>query len=104
MALFLVATRIPENDAQIEQAIKARFPNDHFVLGRGQWIVASEGTARQLSSELGIVPEGPDTAGQTLAPIRNTIVFNVTAYWGRSPSDVWEWLATKGEQVKLGKG
>ena len=42
------------NLEQLGQAIQAQYPEDHYALGNGQWLLVSEGTAKGVSDKLGI--------------------------------------------------
>jgi hypothetical protein len=75
-------------DAPLEDSIKATFPGNFFSMGRSQWLVAAEGTAREVSDKLkitGVEPPG----------ITSSVVFSVSGYFGRASSEVWEWIAAK---------
>lgn len=56
--------------------------NKAMRLPMGEWLVAYEGTSKQLSDELGISENEKASA----------IVIGFSSYWGRSSSDVWEWI------------
>ena len=60
----------------------AMFKNKAMRLPVGEWLVAYDGTSKQLSDELGISENGKSSA----------IVVGFSAYWGRASSDVWEWI------------
>jgi hypothetical protein len=87
-ALFVVPSQRPEMDAPVEEAIKATFLGNFFALGRAQWLVAGEGTAREISDKLGVTGIEPP-------PIGSSIVFATLGYCGRASSEVWDWIAAK---------
>jgi hypothetical protein len=93
MSLFLVATRAEGFDAVIEQAIRSTYPDKYLALGRGQWVVVGEGTAKNVSDAIGIT-DTPQSPG-IVPHVGGTIVFAFTGYYGRSPSNIWEWMASK---------
>ena len=83
MATFVV---IPaEKSQQLEIEIK-RFENKAYRLPNGEFLIAFEGTSRQLSDMLGIT-DGRSGTG---------IIFNISNYWGFAGKDVWEWLSVNG--------
>lgn len=51
----------------------------------GQWLVAADGTAKDVADRLGISAEKPDDLGPA-------IVMAIVGYWGREPNSVWEWI------------
>jgi hypothetical protein len=87
--IFIVATKHPENDATISGLIKAKFPTDSYEIGRGQWLVSFSGTSKELYDHL-----FPDDA-VALPKVGGLLILGTTGYWGRSPTDTWEWLANK---------
>jgi len=52
----------------------------------GQWLIAADGTAKDISDRLGISSEKPDDIGPA-------IVLAIVGYWGRESNNVWEWIA-----------
>jgi len=86
MAIFLVLALKDESRAKIEEAIKAKFPDEHYEIADDKWFVNVENlTARQLAERVGII--GGD-------PVRGLVV-SVASYSGRAQPDMWEWLAAK---------
>jgi hypothetical protein len=74
------------NEAMLEDRIVRLYPS--FVRlnpGPGQWLLKADGTAKEISDRLGITADKPDD-------IPNAIVLTVSGFWGREPSNVWEWL------------
>ena len=60
---------------------------NRYDLGNGQWIVADEGvTAKQVSDKIEITTD---------SSISNGIVLAWGGYFGRRPSDLWEWVKVK---------
>ena len=57
-------------------------------MGRNQWLIAAEGTAREVSDKLGITGVEPPLIG-------SSVVFGISGYFGRASSEMWEWIATK---------
>jgi hypothetical protein len=51
------------------------------------WLVAGTGTAQEVSIGLGV-----NTGG-----IGSTIVFSTAGYYGRAPTNIWEWIKAKME-------
>ena len=74
-------------DGPLEAAIKQKYPGNFFDLGRGRWLVVAEGTAREVSDNLGITTDPPT--------ISSSQVFATSGYFGRATSETWEWIASK---------
>ena len=93
MALFAVI--LPQEDEELEAAIKAKFPDtNHYKISSTQWIVSGKGTAQKISDKLGITGDG--------STIGNGIVLAFTGYWGRASTDLWEWMKAKIEESDNG--
>ena len=85
MATFVI---IPTTgNTGINNTIPTRFGNASFQLPQGQWLVAYDGTSKQLSDELGIsdCAEG------------GAVVLSFSGFWGRASNDVWEWIQMHGD-------
>jgi len=83
VAKFVV---LPTNQRErLEAKIQdSEFGNDVIELPNGEWLISYDGTSKQLCEYLGIAqPENSI----------NGIVLSISGYWGRAPSDVWEWLS-----------
>ncbi len=85
MALFAVIGL--GDTSALGEAIKQRFPDDHYLLEAGKWFVAANGeTARTLSEKLNLI-RGSSSLG---------IIVNASGgYYGLAPADVWEWVTAK---------
>lgn len=81
MATFIVIP-LSQGKHQLNQVIPEKMGNACFCLQNGDWLVSYEGTSRQLSDDLGIT-DGTNGSG---------LVLNFSGYWGRTTTDVWEWI------------
>ena len=87
--IFIIVSKHPENDDGITKAIGAALPDNFYEIGRGQWLVSFDGTSKELFSHV-----FPDNM-TLLTRQGGLIVLGTTGYWGRSPTDTWEWLASR---------
>ena len=85
--LFLVTTYQPDNDVRIELAIASNYPEDHYVIGRGQWMIATKATAAEVAEALGILADR--------SPLSGSYVVCVSEYAGRARSEMGEWMDAK---------
>jgi hypothetical protein len=80
-------------DRAVTQYISS--PSDRYQLqsDRG-WLIKFSGTTVELSNHIKITgqPQGMPS------PVGSAIVIPVSGYYGRGPSDMWEWLKTRLEQ------
>ena len=79
MATFVVIPLDDEVSQTLAEKIPQEFGNLCHALPRGEWIVAYEGTSRQLFEKIGIKNE--------------IVIVNFSGYWGVASKDLWEWLA-----------
>jgi len=88
MGVFIIATTHTTNDAVLKGRITLQFPGDYYDIGRGQWLVAFNGTAQELYTKL--ISDVP-------APLslKGTVIFGVGGYYGVASRDMWEWMANK---------
>jgi hypothetical protein len=84
MALFAIMA--PVEWPGLVAALQTSYPDSHLKIGPGQWLVAGGGTAGDVSNQLGITSGASGVA----------MVCLIGGYFGRAPSNVWEWMATKG--------
>lgn len=92
MALYQI-TPLGSNFDQIGAAIKEKFaPEDRFELQqRAGWIVSFKGTSNEVSNLIGITHD--DENVKTL--VGSALVTPLVSYYGRGPTNMWEWLRNK---------
>lgn len=94
--MTIFAVLVPdEPQPGVEQAIQAKFPNDHLRVGTKHWLISANLSAVELTAQLGIYDgKNPGTPS-----VGNAIVFATSAYYGRAPGTVWDWMKSKLEGV-----
>jgi hypothetical protein len=80
MAIFAIMTS--DQNSALKAALDTVYPLKYLAVGPGQWLVASQGTAADVSNALGI------TDGKN----GNGIVVSVSGYFGRANPNIWEWI------------
>jgi hypothetical protein len=78
-----------QDPIRMRAAILSHFPDDHFDLGGNEWLVSSKETAKSLSDMLGVTKDPSETG--------SAMVFAMASYFGRAPTDVWDWIKSKAE-------
>lgn len=79
-------------DEAIEKTIDA---NDRYKLqSDAGWLFKFEGTTVEASNHIGLTGQAK---GESSA-IGSALVVPVSGYFGRGPTDMWEWLKTRLEQ------
>lgn len=88
MAMFMI---VPiNNPAGIEQqlgSLKATNGLDFIKLPTSGFMVSYNGTSKELSNVLGITEGTSGTA----------VVASISSYYGRAPTDIWDWVKTRWE-------
>jgi hypothetical protein len=72
-------------------ALTTKFADDYLWVAPNVCLVAGKGTAQDISNALGI-SEGTTASG---------IVSAMGSYYGRAPTNVWEWVKAKWEQTSV---
>lgn len=68
--------------------------NRHKLQAERGWLIKFDGTSIELSNHLHITGQ---EAGIP-SPIGASMVTPISGYYGRGPTDMWEWLKTRFEQ------
>lgn len=78
-----------KNAAAIGKVIQDKFGRDAYVIPEtSSWLIAYNGTARELSDDLNITKGGVGTG----------LVVSISNYYGIAPTDMWEWIKTRMER------
>lgn len=93
MPMYLV-TPLAHNMQALSSAAEAQLlREDFFVLANDAgMLVRSKGTSVELSNQLGI-----STEDRAVSRTGSAMVTSLTTYYGRGPTDMWEWLKTRFE-------
>lgn len=96
MPIYL-AIPLKDNDKELAASVARNipFPTDSHVLQNNKgWLVKFDGTTIELCNKLEIT--GQDQ-GQP-SPVGSCLVVPVNSYYGRGPTDMWEWLEIRSEE------
>lgn len=89
MTIFAVLLPNPQPD--LANRIRAKFNGNSLQVTDTQILISTTGTAYDVSVEIGLIdPDNPNTPASG-----NAIVFATSGYFGRAPSNVWEWIKAK---------
>jgi hypothetical protein len=91
MTVFTLISLAP--GPAIAAAIEEHFQNNNIKIADNVWLLAGVGTAQEISNRLGVTPD---------AKVGNAIVFATSGYYGRGPSNNWEWIKAKLEAPAIG--
>lgn len=97
MPVFLVVPLTSGAVAPLNEAVQKAFESeaDRKPLpdNRG-WLVRFSGTSQEVSNKIGIT--GQKDGEKAVIP--SAIVTAIGGYFGRAPTDVWEWIKSRMEQ------
>jgi hypothetical protein len=85
MSIFVVFRVSDPN--KIKAALEAAVPNDFLDIGHNEWPVSFKGTTKDLSDKLGVSEASNGAA----------IIFSMAGYFGRAPTNIWDWIKAKAE-------
>ena len=89
--MTIFAVLLPAPEPAIVNAIKTAFPNNHLSINETQWLISAAGTATDVSAKIGVYDPQNPTAPAT----GSAIVFSTNGYFGRAPTNIWEWIKAK---------
>lgn len=96
--MTIFAILLPGPNEQLADAIKAAYPNNWLSLNDTQFLVSSSGTVMEVSAKIGVA----DPNDRQKPPIGSAVIFATTAYYGRAPTPVWDWVKAKLESPPNG--
>lgn len=76
------------NSEELAGAVVRHFPQQHYDVGNGTWLVAETGTASDVSTKLGITPE---------VASGSAVIMEVSSYYGRANPAIWTWVKANWE-------
>lgn len=95
MPIYL-ATPLIESSEPLNQAVidSIEEKNRYTLQANRGWLIKYDGTTVELSNHLGIT--GKQKGESSF--VGSAMITLVTAYYGRGPTDMWEWLKIRMEQ------
>jgi hypothetical protein len=93
--MFLAIPLISDSTS-LNGAVENTIPtSDRYKLqaDRG-WLIKFEGTTVELSNKIGVTGQEKGSP----SPVGSAIISPITGYYGRGPTEMWEWLKTRFEQ------
>ena len=89
MTIFVLI--MPSPQPALASKVQVEFNGNSLSINETQWLISASGTAQEISTRLGISdPVNPNAVGVGVG-----IVFATSGYFGRAPSNVWEWIRVK---------
>jgi hypothetical protein len=89
-----IAVPLTTSSTALNEAVEATIAShsDRYKLqsDRG-WLIRFDGTSVELSNHIGLT--GQEQGQPSL--IGSAIIVPVSGYYGRGPTDMWEWLKTR---------
>jgi hypothetical protein len=89
MSVFVISPLTGNHEA-LAVAVKQALPElDAYRLANGGWLVKFGGTSNELSDKLGVTGNN--------AVHGSTLIAAMSGYYGRGPTEMWEWLKSRWE-------
>ncbi len=89
--MTIFAVLMPTMQPALIERIERTYADNSLRLNETQYLISTSGTAIELSTRLGIAdPKNPNQA-----PTGSAVVLATTAYFGRAPSTVWDWMKAR---------
>lgn len=94
MPVYLAIPLI-EDSTPLKTATEKNIPVDsrYELQADSGWLIHYSGTTVELTNHLGITGQQKGIA----SPVGSALVVPITTYYGRGPTDMWEWLKTRME-------
>ena len=89
--MTVFAVLMPSPQPNLAARIKALYASEHLPINDTQWLISTVGTVNELSAKLGIF----DPAKPAEPPTGSAVIFATSAYFGRAPATIWDWLKIK---------
>lgn len=91
-----IAVPLTNDAAAFDEAVRETIPapNRYKLQANAGWLVQFDGTTVELSNAIGVTGQPKGTS----APLGSVIFVPVSGYYGRGPTDMWEWLKTRMEK------
>ncbi|OSQ33573.1 hypothetical protein [Thalassospira sp. MCCC 1A01428] len=88
MAVFNIVATTDTNIAELEKAIEKCYDEtDRLRVNDLYWLVSDNKSSVDVAKKIGIV-----SSDRVVPP---AIVTKVDTYYGRAPSNIWEWMKVK---------
>jgi hypothetical protein len=91
-----IAVPLTASSDALNSAVEAHISDiDRYKLQENRgWLIKFEGTTVELSNKIGLTGQGKGEP----SPVRSAIIAPIGGYYGRGPTDMWEWLKIRFEQ------
>lgn len=95
MAIYIAVPLTQTSSALNDAIVNNISSSDCYKLqsDRG-WLIKFDGTSIELSNHIGLTGQAQGEASS----IGSAIIVPFSAYYGRGPTDMWEWIKTRLEQ------
>lgn len=92
MTIFAIIGQPGENSENLPAAVAREFPASHLEIAPRTWLIAAAGTPIEVSNRLGVTDGTNGSA----------VVLEVTGYYGRASTNIWNWIKAKWEATSNG--
>jgi hypothetical protein len=97
MSVFVIVPLAGNLHPLTERVMRRFSAADRYPLPSGAgWLLSYRGTTIDLSNLLEVTGQ----AEGERSPIGSTLLVPITSYYGRAPTDMWEWIRVKMEAAQ----
>jgi hypothetical protein len=89
MTVFTVVITRETAPDSFKERVEERFADNHKLVIPNVWLVAGRGSSHEISDRLGISD----------GSVGNGVVSSISGYYGRAPTDLWDWILAKWEET-----
>ena len=89
-----IAVPLSVDTSAFDAAVQERIPSPadrHKLQANRGWLIKFDGTTVELSNQIGVTGQEKGAP----APLGSVFFTTVSGYYGRGPTDMWEWLKTR---------
>jgi len=94
MPIYIATPLTPSSDSLNQAVEESIAPENRYPLQNQRgWLIKYPGTTVELCNHIGLTGQAPGES----STVGSTIIVPVHSYYGRGPTDMWEWIATRSE-------
>lgn len=89
MTIFTVVVTSETEPGGFQAMLDSKFSDNFISVAPRVWLVAGTGSVQAMSQSLGI----------TDGSVANGLVTAIRSYFGRAPTNIWDWIKAKWEET-----
>lgn len=90
MKIYVVASQSSSTAPALSASVRAHYAEDSYKLHGDVWLVAGQGTAKEISEKLQMTSDADPDPTSIVG-----IVFPIDGYYGRADPAIWQWIQSR---------